>query len=123
MKINDADMTYEMFLLLRKDMDRFLNKFFVNGVEKSNFFPDEIYHSTSILVIKIAVNNEVKIPINRVVANPLIGPVPKINKTRAVTPVVAFASKMDDNALLKPSAIACFNPFFSIYFLTYPFKN
>ena len=87
MKINDPDMTYEMFLLLRKDMDRFLNKFFVNGVEKSNFFPDEIYHSTSILVIKIAVNNEVKIPINRVVANPLIGPVPKINKTRAVTPV------------------------------------
>ena len=111
MNMNEPEIIYETFLLLRKDMDIFLNKFFVKGVENSNFFPDEIYHSTSILVIKIAVNNEVNIPINNVVANPLIGPVPKIKRTRAVTPVVAFASNMDDNALLNPSAIACFCPF------------
>ena len=51
------------------------------------------------------------IPIRSVVAKPLIGPVPKTNKTKAVTPVVIFASKIDDNALLKPSETACFRPF------------
>ena len=49
-------------------------------------------------MIKIAVNNEVAIPINRVVANPLIGPVPNKNKINAVRPVVILASKMDERA-------------------------
>ena len=61
--------------------------------------------------MKIAVNNEVIIPIKRVVAKPFIGPVPKTNNTSAVTPVVILASKIDDNALLNPSETACFNPF------------
>ena len=43
MNMNEPEIIYETFLLLRKDMDRFLNKFFVKGVENSNFFPDEIY--------------------------------------------------------------------------------
>ena len=53
--------------------------------------------------MKIAVNKEVKIPIKRVVANPLIGPVPKLNNINAVKPVVMLASKIEDNALLNPS--------------------
>ena len=43
------------------------------------------------------------IPISSVVAKPFIGPVPKINKINAVKPVVIFASKIEDNALLNPS--------------------
>jgi hypothetical protein len=39
MNMNEPEIIYETFLLLRKDMDRFLNKFFVKGVENSNFFP------------------------------------------------------------------------------------
>ena len=62
-------------------------------------------------MIKIAVNNEVIIPIRRVVAKPLIGPVPNTNKTKAVTPVVMLASKIEERALLKPSDTACFKPF------------
>ena len=54
----------------------------------------------------MAVNKEVTIPINKVVAKPLIGPDPNTNKMIAVKPVVIFASKMEDRALLKPSATA-----------------
>jgi hypothetical protein len=77
-------------------------------VEKSNIFPLFILASTNILVINIAVNKDVAIPIKRVVAKPLIGPDPKINNIRAVNPVVMFASKIEERALLKPSPIACF---------------
>ena len=44
----------------------------------------------------------------RVVAKPLIGPVPNTNKIKAVKPVVIFASKIEDNALENPSFIASF---------------
>ena len=44
--------------------------------------------------MKIAVNNEVAIPISNVVAKPLIGPVPKMYNTSAVNPVVIFASNI-----------------------------
>ena len=60
-------------------------------------------------------NKEVIIPINNVVAKPLIGPEPKTNKIIAVKPVVMFASKIDDNALPKPSATA--------WLLPLPFAN
>ena len=60
--------------------------------------------------MKIAVNNDVIIPIRRVVANPLIGPVPKIKRINAVRPVVMLASKIDERALLNPSAIAFLTP-------------
>ena len=43
--------------------------------------------------MKIAVNREVAIPIKRVVAKPLIGPVPKMNKINAVKPVVYLHPK------------------------------
>ena len=56
--------------------------------------------------MKIAVNKEVPIPINKVVANPLIGPVPKTKRIKAVKPVVIFASRMEDKALLNPSFTA-----------------
>ena len=62
------------------------------------------------LVIKIAVNKEVAIPIKRVVAKPLIGPVPKTKSIRAVRPVVIFASRIDERALLKPSATDFLKP-------------
>ena len=42
----------------------------------------------------IAVNIEVIIPIERVTAKPLIGPVPKLNKTTAAINVVILASAM-----------------------------
>ena len=48
--------------------------------------------------MKIDVNNDVPIPINKVVANPLIGPVPKTNRIKAVKAVVMLASKMEDIA-------------------------
>ena len=35
-----------------------------------------------------------------------MGPVPKINKISAVRPVVMLASKIEERALLNPSAIA-----------------
>ena len=55
----------------------------------------------------------VKIPINKVVAKPFIGPVPKENNINAVKPVVIFASNIEDKAFAKPSSIAatCFLPF------------
>ena len=80
-------------------------------MEKFNIFPLEILASTNILVIKIAVNSEVAIPIKRVVANPLIGPEPKTNNISAVSPVVMLASNIEDSALLNPSLTACFCPF------------
>ena len=63
------------------------------------------------LVMNIAENREVAIPISNVVAKPLIGPVPKIKSIIAVKPVVMLASNIEDNALLKPSAIDFFRPF------------
>ena len=85
---------------------KLLNKFLVLFVPNTTVFPFDIFESIKILVIKIAVNSEVAIPIKRVVAKPFMGPVPKINKINAVNPVVIFASKMDDNALLNPSETA-----------------
>ena len=61
--------------------------------------------------MKIAVNNDVAIPINKVVANPLIGPDPKTKRINAVSPVVILASKMEDKALLKPSPTDFLIPF------------
>ena len=54
-----------------------------------------------ILAIKIEVNKDVTIPINNVVAKPLIGPEPKINNTAPVKIWVTFASVMDDIAPLQ----------------------
>ena len=107
------DIKYVTLVFLRKSIEIFLNNPFVSEVEKSNFPPLLVFHSISILVIKIAVNNEVIIPINKVVAKPLIGPVPKENKISAVKPVVIFASNIEDKAFAKPSSIAatCFLPF------------
>ena len=53
----------------------------------------------------MAVNKDVHIPINNVVANPWIGPVPKISRIKPVRPVVMLASKIEESALLKPSLI------------------
>ena len=96
-----------------------LNKFLVILVEKSNLPPLSACQSISNLVINIAVNKDVNIPTSNVVAKPLIGPVPKINKINAVKPVVMFASKIEDNALLNPSLIADFwsLPFVNSYLI------
>ena len=77
---------------------QFLNKPFVRGVEKLNLEPLFISQLINNLEIKIAVNREVIIPINSVVANPLIGPVPNVYRINAVSPVVIFASKIEDKA-------------------------
>ncbi len=53
-------------------------------------------------VKKIAVNNDVTIPILNVIANPLIGPVPKLNKTTAAISVVIFASTIVEKAFSYP---------------------
>ena len=47
----------------------------------------------------MAVNIDVKIPIDNVTAKPLIGPVPTANNIIAATRVVMLASAMVDNAL------------------------
>ena len=89
----------------------FLNKFLVIPVENCKSLPFlEMYQSTNNLVINIAVNKEVTIPINKVVAKPLMGPEPNIKSMIAVKPVVMFASNIEESALLKPSAIACALP-------------
>lgn len=44
------------------------------------------------LVINKAVNSERKTPTDKVTANPLIGPEPKMNKNRAVIRVVTWES-------------------------------
>ena len=99
------------FLFPKNLIFKLLNKSFVDFVEKDNFPDLNTLLSINNLVIKIAVNKDVAIPISNVVAKPLIGPVPKIYKTSAVSPVVIFASKIEDNALLNPSLIDCFKPF------------
>ena len=93
----------------------FWNKPLVADVANETSFPFTERESIKSRVMKIAVKREVAIPINKVVANPLIGPVPNTNKIKAVRPVVMFASKIEDNALSKPSATAfnCPFPFFS----------
>ena len=96
-------MIYATLRFFKNSILMFLNKFFVIPVENSNFPPRLAYQSINNLVMKIAVNKEVAIPINKVVAKPLIGPVPKMNKINAVKPVVTLASKIDDKALLNPS--------------------
>jgi len=53
-------------------------------VQNANVLPALTSLSIKIRAIKIDVNNDVAIPINNVVANPLIGPEPKANK---ITPV------------------------------------
>ena len=78
------------------------------------FAPLFVAPSIKIRVINTAVNNEVKIPIINVKANPLIGPVPNTYKMIPVKKVVMFASIIADKAplKLKPSSTDCFNPFF-----------
>ena len=61
---------------------------------------------TIALVQTIAVNIEVTIPIESVIAKPLTGPVPITYKIKAVINVVIFASKIVMNALENPSLIA-----------------
>ena len=79
------------------------SKPFVAADEKLMFLLFLLRSSISNRVINIAVNKEVPIPMSKVVANPLIGPVPKTNKISAVNPVVILASKMEESALLNPS--------------------
>ena len=63
----------------------------------------------------IAVNIEVKIPIDKVIENPFIGPVPNAYKTRATNRVVKLASIIVKKALSYPLSIASkgFLPFFN----------
>ena len=61
---------------------------------------------TIALVHIIAVNIEVTIPIDKVIAKPLTGPVPITYKIKAAIRVVTFASKIVINALENPSLIA-----------------
>ena len=59
------------------EISKLVNKFLVIFVVKETAFPSDSLESTKILVINIAVNNEVAIPISKVVANPFMGPVQK----------------------------------------------
>ena len=60
-----------------KEIFVFLNKLFVNLLEKNILFFFANLDSKTKRVIKIAQNKDVIIPIINVVAKPLIGPVPK----------------------------------------------
>jgi len=57
------------------------------------------------------VKNEASKPMIRVVANPRIGPVPKLNNMNAVMIDVRLESKIAENACLYPSARAFFTSF------------
>ena len=50
-------------------------------------------------------NIDAKIPNDKVIENPLIGPEPNINNNKAAIKVVMFASKIVDMALSKPFLI------------------
>ena len=66
------------------------------------------------LVHIMAVNIDVTIPTDRVIAKPFTGPVPIRYKIKAAISVVTFASKIVTKALEKPSLIAvCGSLFFS----------
>ena len=106
MTINAPEKIYAILRLPKKSMLIFWNNPLVILVVKSRDFPFFPYPSINTRVIKIAVNKEVAIPINKVVAKPLIGPVPNNNNIKPVSPVVIFASRMEDKAFLKPSEIA-----------------
>ena len=84
---------YVAFLFPRNLILRLLKRSFVVFVENESFPVLKTLLSISNRVIKIAVNSDVAIPISKVVAKPLIGPVPKIYKTNAVRPVVMLASR------------------------------
>ena len=71
---------------------RFAVDAYVNFVENKIDFPLFNLAETINLVMKIAQNNEVRIPIIKVVANPLIGPEPKIYRIIPVKRVVTLAS-------------------------------
>ena len=61
--------------------------------------------------MNIAANKDVIIPITKVVAKPLIGPVPNVYKIIPVSKVVTLASMIELYALLYPSVIANLIPF------------
>ena len=61
---------YVHFFIPTKSKWNPVNQFFVNGVENVNSLLFATSLSMKILAIKIEVNNEVKIPINKVVAKP-----------------------------------------------------
>ena len=94
----------------KKLMLMLVNKDCVNRVPKATDFPFSFRASIKKRVIKMAVKSEVPIPINKVVANPLMGPVPNTKRINAVSPVVILASKIEDNALLNPSATDFLSP-------------
>ena len=97
------EIKYAILRFLRNSILIERNKPLVIPVENPNFPPRFKCQSINNLEIKIAVNKEVKIPIKRVVANPLIGPDPNTYSIKAVNPVVILASKIEDKALLNPS--------------------
>ena len=65
-----------------------LRKLLVNLFSKVMPFPALMRSSKMRRVMKMEVRTEVMIPMMRVVANPLIGPVPKKKSTRPVRRVV-----------------------------------
>ena len=72
----------------------FTNHFSVAFVVKPIEPPRLSFHSMYKRETKIAVNNDERIPMIKVVANPLIGPVPTVNRMIAVIRVVAFESRI-----------------------------
>ncbi len=74
----------------------FWNKPSVRLVANFNTLPLFNWYSKINLVIKIAVNKDVKIPITKVFANPSTGPVPKNHSTKPVNKVVMFASIIEE---------------------------
>ena len=82
-----------------------VNQFLVILVENCKLLPLAISASIKKRAIKIEVNNEVKIPINNVMAKPLIIPSPKIYKIVPVKMCVTLASIIERIAPFHPKAV------------------
>ena len=103
-KINPIDKTVVNFILFKKLKLVLLNSLiYILNDFKILFFVSVI---KKVLVIKIAQNIELNIPILNVTANPLIGPEPTPKSTAAAINVVKFASNIVLKARSYPDLIA-----------------
>ena len=106
MRMSIPEIAYHTFLLERKSTFTLAKRFLVMEVLKERSLPLATYRSISKRVINTAVKIVVIIPIIKVVAKPLIGPLPKIKSTAPVRKVVILASSTEVIAWLNPSWIA-----------------
>src|SRR5690554_7765446 len=99
--IRAKEIAKNTFLFSRKAIFKLANKFSVHLEEKVMSTLEFSNHSYTKRVMKMAEKKEVAIPIIRVVAKPLMGPVPKRKRIKPVRKVVTLASMMAEKAFLR----------------------